>query len=72
MAKSNDEIYDLLVAVDKKVDTHIAVATWRMNALDAKLDRRTARGWSFWMAVLASPITGVILAAWGIRSGGAS
>ena len=66
MAKSTDEIYDLLVALDKKVERHIAVTDLRL----ARLEERQTRGWQFWMAILASPITGFVLALWGINAAG--
>lgn len=57
MAKSNDEIYDLLVAIDKKVDTHIEVTKYRL----ARLDERASRPWQLWVAsagaALALPVS---------------
>jgi hypothetical protein len=55
--KTTDEIFDLLVAVDKKVDTHIAVVTWRLN----RLEERASRPWQLWVAsagaALALPVS---------------
>lgn len=65
MAKSNDEIYDLIVALDKKVDTHIAVTTYRLNALEAK----GAKRWQLWTAMSASPLVGAVLAWLGLKTG---
>jgi len=64
--KTTDEIYDLLVAVDKKVDTHIAVANLRLDALEA----RGAKRWQFWTALSASPVAGLAAAWFGFKTGG--
>jgi hypothetical protein len=64
MAKSNDEIYDLLVAVDKKVDTHIATTNLRLTHLEA----RAGRPWSVWLAVLGSLVS-LPVALWAASKG---
>lgn len=64
MAKTTDEIYDLLVALDKKVDTHIAVTTWRLN----KLDDRASRTWQLWLAVSGSALA-LPVSLWAALSG---
>lgn len=58
MARSTDDIYDLLVALDKKVDTHIAVVSYRLDALEAK----GAKRWQLWLA-LAGTTVGLPLSA---------
>jgi hypothetical protein len=65
MAKTTDQIYDLLVQLDKKVDTHIAVVNLRLDALEAK----SAKRWQFWTALSASPVAGLIAAWFGIKTG---
>jgi hypothetical protein len=63
---SNREIYDLVQNVDRTLVT----VEYRLARLEERAKARSARGWSFWMAVLASPVTGAVLAVWGIKSGG--
>lgn len=69
MAKTTDEIYDLLHAVDKKVDTHIAVVVYRLNALEAKNAEKGVKRWHFWSAISASPLAGAVLGYLGFKAG---
>ena len=69
MAKTTDEIYDLLNALDKKVDTHIAVVTYRLAALEAKDADRGVKRWQFWSAITASPLAGAVMGYLGFKAG---
>lgn len=67
--KTTDEIYDLLVQLDKKVDTHIAVSTWRLNAIEDRGVQKGAKRWQLWTAIAASPVAGAVLALFGFKAG---
>lgn len=67
--KTTDEIYDLLVAVDKKVEAHIVLTTFRLGALEAKDVAKGVKRWHFWTALSASPLAGAALAFLGLKSG---
>lgn len=69
MAKTTDEIYEKLVALDKQIGEHIAVATYRMNALEVKDVDKGVKRWQFWSAISASPLAGAVLAYLGIKAG---
>jgi hypothetical protein len=64
MAKSNDEIYDLLVQIDKTLSTHKAATEVRLNHLEA----RAARPWQLWLAVAGS-LVALPVAVWAALQG---
>lgn len=69
MAKTTDEIYDLLIELRQEVRVYSATNNLRVSALEAKdLDRGVKR-WQFWSAVAASPLAGAVLALIGIKAG---
>jgi len=59
MAKSTDEIYDLLVSIDKTLSTHKAATEVRLGHLEA----RAARPWQLWLA-LGGSLLSVPVAIW--------
>lgn len=65
MAKSTDEIYDLLVELRQEVRVYSATNNLRVT----RLEERVSRGWQFWTAMLGSPLFGAALAFWGIKTG---
>jgi hypothetical protein len=64
MAKSNDEIYDLLVQIDKALSTHKAETSVRLDHLEA----RAGRPWQLWLAVVGSVIA-LPVAIWAATKG---
>lgn len=69
VAKTTDEIFDLLVALDKQIGEHIAVTQYRLNALEAAEAAKGVKRWQFWTAMSASPVFGAALAWIGIKTG---
>jgi len=69
VAKTTDEIYDLLVALDKQIGEHVAVTVYRLNALEAKEIDRGVKRWHFWTGLSASPLIAAALAYLGIKTG---
>ncbi len=67
MAKSTDEIYDLLIELRQEVRVYSATNNLRVT----RLEERVAKGWQFWTAILGSPIAGAALAYLGIKTGAA-
>lgn len=53
MAKTTDEIYDLLVGLDKKVEAHIQLTSYRLD----RIEERARRPWQFWLAVAGSAVS---------------
>lgn len=66
MAKSNDEIYDLIVDLDKKVAAFTAATRVRL----AHLEAREGRPWQVWLAVAGSLVS-LPVAVWAAMQGGA-
>lgn len=66
MAKSNEDIYDLLVALDKRLGEHMAATNVRLQHLEA----RAGRPWQVWLAVAGSAVS-LPVAVWAAMQGGA-
>lgn len=64
MAKSNDEIYDLLVQLDKTLIKHMAETSVRL----AHLEARASRPWQLWLAMGGSLLS-VPVALWAASRG---
>lgn len=69
MAKSNDEIYDLLVALTTKVEVNIAQSDFRLTALERLGVVKRERTWHVWTAIASSPLVGAVLALAGFKAG---
>jgi hypothetical protein len=64
VSKTNDDLYDLLIQVDRKVDTYIASTDVRLSQLEA----RAGRSWQIRLLVLGavlSPVVGLLTASKG-------
>jgi hypothetical protein len=66
MAKTNEEIYDLLVKLDKQVAASNAEMLTRLKYLEA----RDGRAWQVWLAVAGS-VVALPVAVWAATQGGA-
>ncbi len=66
MAKTTDDIYDLLMDLDKKVAEFNAETRVRL----AHLEARSGRSWQVWLAVAGSVVS-LPVAVWAAMQGGA-